>query len=198
MHASLVDVNGAQRSVDVHDHRLVQDHFVFVPVFFFLSESSNTRPGMEVDDDAAPNDELLNVETSLTNTDASSLHAMQQRCDSLVLKQDIDKTAALEILRQHFNLETFYRMQAEKNAEIARLKHSLDMTRLNGELRAQVSDMAVKLADATRTSDDMRRQLQETNGAFEELSKKAAQFETRLETMESGFAAIELRSRGRR
>jgi hypothetical protein len=124
--------------------------------------------------------------------DQSSLHAIQRRCDSLVLKDDIDKTAALEILRQHHNLESFFhRMQEEKNSEIARLRHNLEMTRINGELRVQVSDIALQLADATRANVDLQQKLRE-------VAERAEALTVRVETLETGFQQVELRSRGRR
>lgn len=124
--------------------------------------------------------------------DQLSLHAIQRRCDSLVVKDDIDKTAALEILRQHHNLESFFhRMQEEKNSEIARLRHNLEMTRINGELRVQVSDMALQLATATRAHDELQQKLQEVEERAEALT-------LRVTTLETGFQQVELRSRGRR
>ena len=128
-----------------------------------------------------------------THSDATpDLHSIQRRCDSLVLKDDIDKTAALEILRQHHNLESFFhRMQDEKNSEIARLQHTLEMTRANGELRDQVSDMARQLADATRANVDLQQKLRE-------VAERAEALTVRVETLETGFQQVELRSRGRR
>ena len=79
----------------------------------------------------------------------NSIHDLRKQCNVLIEHENMDKNLAVEVLNLFHNLETeMYKQETEKNKEIEKLNHEIDILHLchkNAEMLLSITNDIIVL-----------------------------------------------------